>query len=82
MTTPNTIRQVLIEIYGEEFPEIKTMSGDDFQNRFGVSPVGQPKYVRLDQTYKMAEYLNEDHFNVIDGIFSTAGLHRKRDLKN
>jgi hypothetical protein len=80
MPQPNTIRQVLNEVYGEEFPELKTMSNYYFHKTFGVTPVLEPKHVRLDQTYKMAVYLNEDHFNVIDAIMSTACLHRKRTL--
>lgn len=68
MNKTKTILEVLISCFGEEFPEIATMRGPSFYKHFNIWPTKPAHVVRLCQTYKIAQYVDDDHRNIVEAI--------------
>lgn len=76
-TPPTTIKQTIVSIWGDEFVLIEPMSAQSFKYHFGCWPNARIETMTLAHTFKLAQYVNDDHSTVLDCIVATAQLVSK-----
>lgn len=69
-----TIRQAVENYFGDEFPEIREFSDTEFQEKIGINPDTRVKWADLEDTFKIANYFNENHINTVEAMAIEAGL--------
>ena len=66
----STVKDVLENYLGDQFPEIFNLTASKFYKNFGCYPGTRLINVNLRHTYRMALYFNDDHFNIVEAFRS------------
>lgn len=74
-----TFKEVIVTIWGDEFPIIERMSPSLFRHFFGTWPGTKMEKVTLLNTYKLSDYVKDDHSTVLDCIIANSNLKNNCD---
>jgi hypothetical protein len=77
MKKTKTVQETIVAIFGDEFPIIERMSPTVFKHFFGCWPKTAIDKMTLAHTYKVSEYVKDDHATVVDCIIATAGIGKE-----
>lgn len=67
-----TFKEIIVSIWGDEFPIIERMSPAVFKHFFGTWPGTKIEKVTLLHTYKLSVYVVDDHSTVLDCIIANS----------
>lgn len=79
MANNQTFKEIIVTIWGDEFPIIERMSPNLFRHFFGTWPRTSIDKVTLKNTAMLANYVRDDHSTVLDCIVANINLKQQED---